>query len=61
MVVTKTDLAPYCDVDPATLIANARRVNPRIGALKLSTKSGEGMEQWLAWLDAARAMQAAAA
>lgn len=60
MVVTKIDLAPYCDVDPAKLIANARKINPRIGAVRVSTKSGEGMDQWIGWLDAARAMRAAA-
>ena len=60
MVVTKIDLAPYCDVDPGKLIANARKINPRIGAVRVSTKSGEGMDQWIGWLDAARAMRAAA-
>ncbi|MCU0832225.1 MAG: hydrogenase nickel incorporation protein HypB [Rhizobiaceae bacterium] len=60
MVVTKTDLAPHCDVDVDALIANARRINPKIGALKLSTRTGEGMDAWLAWLEAARAMRAVA-
>lgn len=61
MVVTKTDLAPHCDVDVAKFIDNARRINPRIGAVKVSVKTGEGMDQWIAWLDAARAMRAVAA
>lgn len=61
MIVSKTDLAPYVDVDIAGLIANARKVRPAIGAIALSVKSGEGMDAWLDWLGAARVMRRAAA
>jgi hydrogenase nickel incorporation protein HypB len=60
MVVTKTDLLPHLDFDVDRLIANARRVNPAIGVLKLSAKSGDGMERWLTWLAGARALRLAA-
>jgi len=59
MVVTKTDLLPHLDIDIDRLIANARRVNPTIGVLKLSAKSGEGMDRWIHWLETARALRLA--
>ncbi len=60
MVVTKTDLLPHLDFDVAHLIANARRVHPSIGVLKLSARNGDGMDRWLHWLDSARALRLAA-
>jgi len=60
MVVTKTDLLPHLDFDVDRLVANARRVNPAIAVLKLSAKSGDGMERWLNWLAGARALRLAA-
>jgi hydrogenase nickel incorporation protein HypB len=59
MVVTKTDLLPHLEFDIDRLIANARRINPTIGVLKLSAKSGEGMDRWMHWLDTARALRLA--
>lgn len=60
MVVTKIDLLPHLDFDVGRLIANARRVHPGIGVLKVSARTGEGMDRWLQWLDAARALRVAA-
>jgi len=59
MVVTKTDLLPHLDIDIDRLIDNARRINPTIGVLKLSAKTGEGMDRWLHWLETARALHLA--
>ena len=59
MVVTKTDLLPHLDVDVDRLIDNARRINPTIGVLKLSAKTGEGMDRWIHWLETARALRLA--
>ena len=59
MVVTKTDLLPHLDIDVDHLIENARRINPTIGVLKLSAKSGEGMDRWIHWLETARALRLA--
>jgi hydrogenase nickel incorporation protein HypB len=58
-ILTKLDLAPHCDVDLAAYEANLRRVNPRIEILRLSTRTGEGMAGWLAWLKARLAEKAA--
>jgi hydrogenase nickel incorporation protein HypB len=60
LLVNKIDLAPYAGIDVDLLIANARRVNPRIRTLKLSARTGEGFEAWLNWIGAARHFSAAA-
>ena len=46
----------YLEFDVAMTIANARKINPQIKALQVSARTGEGMEAWVAWLTAARAM-----
>ena len=60
LLVTKIDLAPHLDADPAVLIANARKIRPDIQAIRLSSRTGEGIDRWLAWIEAARALRAAA-
>lgn len=54
-ILNKIDLAPHCGADLAAYEANLRRVNPTITILKLSARTGEGMEDWLKWLTHARA------
>lgn len=54
MVVNKTDLLPYLDFDLDACIANARRINPDIQTIALSSRNGEGMAAWLDWLEAQR-------
>ncbi|MEO9528071.1 hydrogenase nickel incorporation protein HypB [Roseibium sp.] len=58
MILTKTDLLPHVDFSVAAAVANARRINRKIQVLQLSARTGEGMDGWLAWLDAARTMSA---
>ncbi len=60
MLVSKIDLLPHLDFDVGQLIENARRINPRIAVLKVSAKSGEGMDRWLQWLETARVLRLAA-
>jgi hydrogenase nickel incorporation protein HypB len=52
ILVTKVDLLPHLDFDVDLLEANARRVNPRAKVLRVSTRSGEGLAAWYAWLRA---------
>jgi hydrogenase nickel incorporation protein HypB len=59
VLVNKIDLAPHVDADVGVLIANARRVNPDVAVLTLSARTGEGLDAWIAWLDAQRIRQAA--
>jgi len=56
VLVNKTDLLPYLDFDVDLAIANARKVNPAIKVLKVSARTGEGMDAWIAWIMAARGM-----
>ncbi len=51
-ILNKTDLAPHCDVDLDLYEANLRRVNPGIEILRVSARTGEGMADWIAWLQA---------
>ncbi len=49
-IINKTDLLPYVDFDMEKMKDYARQVNPEIGFIELSVRSGEGMEQWYEWL-----------
>lgn len=52
MVINKIDLLPYVDFSVEQCVAAARQVNPAIEVITLSATSGEGMDRWLAWLEA---------
>jgi hydrogenase nickel incorporation protein HypB len=54
MILNKTDLLPHLDFDVATCIEYARRVNPDIVVLQMSARTGEGMDEWLAWITEGR-------
>jgi hydrogenase nickel incorporation protein HypB len=54
MVLTKTDLLPYVPFDLDTAIANARSVHQGIEVIKVSSLTGNGMKDWLQWLEAQR-------
>jgi hydrogenase nickel incorporation protein HypB len=59
MVLAKTDLLPYVEFDVERCVQYARRVNPRIGVMRLSALKGDGMDEWLAWLERGVARAAA--
>ena len=50
MLINKTDLLPYVNFDVDRCIQYARRVNPDIQVFKLSATQGDGVGDWLAWL-----------
>jgi len=50
MILSKMDLGPHVDFDPERAIANALRVNPSISTLRLSARTGEGLDRWCDWL-----------
>src|ERR1019366_5282975 len=52
MLLNKVDLLPYLKFDVASCIEYARRVNPGIRVILTSAVSGEGIAEWLSWLDA---------
>lgn len=51
MILSKLDLLPHVDFDVDLCIANARSINPTIEVLQLSSRTGEGMQEWLSWID----------
>ncbi len=53
-LLNKVDLAPHCDVDLDLYEANLKRVNPLIEIIRVSAKTGEGLNRWIAWLKAER-------
>ena len=50
MILNKCDLLPHLDFNASLCEANARRINPRIEVIRVSARTGEGMQGWLAWL-----------
>lgn len=50
MILNKIDLLPHLDFDIAQVVANAQEVNPDIEILKVSAKTGEGLDAWYAWI-----------
>ncbi len=56
MLISKIDLLPHIDFDVAALVANARKINPGIKVLKVSARTGEGMETWANFIRGARGL-----
>jgi hydrogenase nickel incorporation protein HypB len=50
LVLSKIDLLPHLSVEPARVRENARKVNPGIQILELSSVTGEGLPAWRQWL-----------
>jgi hydrogenase nickel incorporation protein HypB len=44
VVLNKTDLLPQLDFDPEAFLANLDRINPEIEVLRVSTRTGKGVE-----------------
>ncbi len=55
VLVTKCDLVPHLDVDLAKIEDALSRVMPEPRVLRVSARTGEGMDAWKAWLEAMRA------
>ncbi|EAR61956.1 hydrogenase nickel incorporation protein HypB [Neptuniibacter caesariensis] len=51
MILNKVDLLPHLSFDVEKCIEFARQVNPEIKVIQLSATSGEGMSEWIEWLD----------
>lgn len=50
VVVNKTDLLPYLDFDIDLFEANVRQINPDAAIIRVSARSGEGLQEWYQWL-----------
>ncbi|MCX9011951.1 MAG: hydrogenase nickel incorporation protein HypB [Candidatus Methanoperedens sp.] len=47
IIVNKVDIAQAVNADADKMVKDARTINPRIGVLKMSLKTGEGFEDWI--------------
>jgi len=52
MLLTKTDLLPHVEFNPDLALANARKIHPEIEYIALSSRTGDGFDLWLHWLNA---------
>ena len=50
LVINKMDLAPYVDADPERIERDALGLNPALDVMRVSCRSGEGLEDWYRWL-----------
>jgi hydrogenase nickel incorporation protein HypB len=51
MLLNKVDLLPHVEFEVAKCIEYARRVNPGIRVIEVSATKGQGMDDWLAWVE----------
>ena len=56
MLLNKVDLLPYLAFDTRRAIDYALRVNPRLRVIRTSATSGEGLDEWIAWIEAGLAV-----
>jgi len=50
VVINKLDLLPYLDFDLSAFRELVRALNPDVALFDLSCKTGQGIEEWAAWL-----------
>lgn len=50
MLISKSDLLPHLPFSVEAALQDARDVNPEIGAMQVSSTSGDGIEEWCDWL-----------
>jgi hydrogenase nickel incorporation protein HypB len=51
MLLNKVDLLPHLSFDVERCVANARQVHPGIEIIEISATSGQGLPDWLAWIE----------
>jgi len=51
VIVTKTDLLPYVPFDIVKAEENARKVHPGVEIVRVSCTAGDGLSEWLQWLE----------
>ena len=50
LLITKTDLAPYLEINCDRIRENVRQMNPNVTIISVSAKTGVGLEEWFDWL-----------
>ena len=51
MLLNKIDLLPHLSFDVARCVDMARRVNPGIEIIQVSATTGQGLDDWLHWIE----------
>lgn len=51
MIVTKMDLMPHLTFDLDRCLAYARKVNPKIEIIKVSSTTDDGLTDWYKWIE----------
>jgi hydrogenase nickel incorporation protein HypB len=59
VLLTKIDLVPHLEVDLDAIRDALSRVMPEPRMIAVSARTGEGIAEWLAWLEARRPRPAA--
>jgi len=54
LVLTKIDLLPYVPFDIKAAEDNARRIHPRMPIVRTSCTTGNGLSEWMTWLEQRR-------
>jgi hydrogenase nickel incorporation protein HypB len=49
-IINKTDLLPYVDFNTEAAMNYARQINPDMKFIRMSAKTGEGMQEWIDWI-----------
>lgn len=50
LLINKIDLIPYLDINMNRIKEEALKINPHLIIFEISCKTGEGLDQWYAWL-----------
>lgn len=56
LVVNKVDLLPYVPFDIAAAEENARKVHPGMEIVRVSCTAGNGLDEWMKWLEVRRSV-----
>jgi hydrogenase nickel incorporation protein HypB len=59
LLLNKVDLLPHVDFDLERFRAEALKINPALEIIPLSCKTGEGLDNWLQWLEESSATKGA--
>jgi hydrogenase nickel incorporation protein HypB len=51
LLLNKVDLLPYLTFDRSAFDADVRLLNPTVPILGISATTGEGLDDWIAWLE----------
>lgn len=50
LLINKIDVLPYFDFDVEECVKRAKALNPDIKVIPISARTGEGIDEWAAWL-----------